>query len=203
MGQKTGQPKDKPPTAHKKSRRSITDMINDTALNPRQSRFAIAFAKSRLKTQAAVIAGYKGPPAQAGYQAFKALQKKAPEVIAAMGITLESIIENHLLPKLNAQETKIAQHEGEFTDFVDVDDHRIQLDATKTMLELMDVYSPKDQVLAAQMGVKVVVIDVARPDYSNLVNVTPRNKLIDQKPVRPPHSPRKAVESAGDPRPKD
>jgi hypothetical protein len=66
-----------------------------------------------------------------------------------------------------------------------------------------------DEETAAQLGVKVVVIDVARPDYSDLINVTPRSKLIDQKPPRPPQAgapvvPRKPpVDPAEDPRPKD
>ena len=79
------------------------------------------------------------------------LKEKAPEVMARLGITLESVVEKKLVPLMNAVETKFAQHEGKFTDRVEVDALAIQLGATRTALELLNAFPPKDPQLAAQV----------------------------------------------------
>lgn len=153
---------------------SVKRLVQSGICTPGQSRFLLAFMATRNKALAARHAGYKGDYAQAGYQAFKAIAAKAPEVILNMGITIESVIENHLLPKLSARQTKLAQHNGRFTDRIEVDDHRIQLYALRTMLELMNAFPPKEHEQSAETGPKVIVVDVPRPDFS-MVNVTPRS----------------------------
>jgi hypothetical protein len=74
-------------------------------------------------------------PGQAGYKAYAALLEKAPDVIARMGITLESVVENFLIPQMNATETKLVQHEGKFSDSVELAAWPIQQRATRTMLD--------------------------------------------------------------------
>jgi hypothetical protein len=41
------------------------------------------------------------------------LKEKAPEVMARLGIMLESVVQKRLVPLVNAVETKFAQHQGE------------------------------------------------------------------------------------------
>jgi phage terminase small subunit len=162
---------------HIKRIQSVKRLVESGICTPLQSRFAIAFLETRNKTLAAIRAGYsKKNAAQSGHQAYLAIAEKAPEVIARMGITLENIIENHLLPKLTAKERKLAQHEGKFTDSVDVDAHAIQLEATKELIKLMGAYPAPES--GSNGGNVTVILDVPRPDHSKLkeaVNVTPTN----------------------------
>ena len=93
-----------------------------------------------------IEAGYKGNPAAAGYQAFKAIQRKAPDVIEKMGISLDNVIENYILPQMNATELKFFQHEGKVTDQREVVNWEIQHKATRTLLELMNAFPPPVQL---------------------------------------------------------
>jgi hypothetical protein len=134
--------------------------------SPRLSRFAEALIKARTLREAALTAGYAPKYAnQAGYRAMQELREKAPEVIARMGITLESVLYKKLLPLMEFQETKFAQHEGKFTEYVNVDNGAIQLQATNTLLRLMNAFPPEDPVLAAKTTVDVIISDMPRPRY--------------------------------------
>ncbi len=62
----------------KRKPRSLKALVESGLLTPLQSRFALAFGATHNKRLAAIQAGYKGNPSQAGYQAFKALAEKAP-----------------------------------------------------------------------------------------------------------------------------
>jgi phage terminase small subunit len=142
---------------------SVKALRESGLLTPKQSLFIKAFAETRNKGLAAIAAGYGGHPSKAGHQAFKAIAEKAPEVIARMGITLEAVIEHHVLRQMNAMEVKLAQHEGKFTDFVELPAWNIQQNGTHTLLELMNAFPLRDQGLSAQLGVEVIVNDMPRP----------------------------------------
>lgn len=144
-------------------------------LTLKQSRFAKAFMKTRSLKEAALAAGYSQKnPSQSGQQALDTLKEKAPDVMARLGLTMEAIIQNHLTPLLTSTEVRLSQHEGEFTDSVELANDGIRLGATRTALELLNAFPPKDPALAAQVGVQVIVLDVVRPDRS-AINVTPSN----------------------------
>jgi hypothetical protein len=81
------------------------------------------------------------------------------------GYSIPVIIEKHLAPKLYAKTTKLAIDDGKFTDFVDLEDHGTQMQAIDMMLKMHGAYAPKDPKEAAQFGVKVVIIDVPRPQH--------------------------------------
>ena len=176
-------------------------------LNEKQNKFIKAFWETRSKAKAAMIAGYKGEPRQAGYQAFKQIQKKAPDVIAAMGITLENTIENYLLPLCEANEIRAAQHEGKFTDYLILENHAIRLGALRHLHELMNAFPPEDQKLAAQIGVKVIVNDsIPRPDLSKYRNIAPQRPALPvvAKPNgAKPNGGAPPGRAPNDPRPKD
>ncbi len=62
---------------------------------------------------------------------------------------------------LKAKETKIATHQGQITDTLDVEDHRVQLAAARLLLELAGVFPSKaesqPQVAPTQINLSVVV----------------------------------------------
>lgn len=160
-------------------------------LTVKQSRFAKAFMKSHSLKDAALEAGYSPKnPTESGIQARKAILEKAPEVMGRQGLDLDTVIRKHLTPLLNATETKFAQHEGEYTDFVIVENLPIRMQATRTALELLNAFPPKDPALAAQVGVEVVIIDIPRPDYSKKAikvkaAVSTSGKVVDDEDDRP------------------
>lgn len=172
---------------------------------PRESRFVEAFLKTRNKTRAALLAGYSAKnPAQAGHAVMERLKEKAPEVFARMGLTLESVIEKKLVPLMDAQEIKVSQHEGQFTDIIEVDALPIQLGATRMFFELANAFPPRDPALAAQIGVEVIVNDMPRP-HRPTVNV--KTYLATQSSngskKKEPEPPAKNGDEPEDPRPKD
>lgn len=87
------------------------------------------------------------------------------------GLSIDHVIKNHLTPLLNSTETKFAQFEGEFTDFVELPNDGIRLPATRMAFELLNAFPPRDPAMAAQVGVEVIIVDVPRPDYSKVVKV--------------------------------
>jgi len=133
-------------------------------LTPRQSRFAKAFMKSRTLREAALAAGLSPKnPRQSGSQMLKQLQAKVPEMMDQHGLSVPSLIDNYLRPLLNATQTKFAQDEGEFTDFVDVEDNDIRERALDKAFRLHGAYAPRDGETPGGIGVKVIVLDVSRP----------------------------------------
>jgi hypothetical protein len=82
----------------KKKRRELT---------AKQRAMIKALAKTRHIGKAALKAGYSPKnPDQSGHQALQAIQKAAPELLAKHGLDDDSLIEKHLLPLMNAKETK-------------------------------------------------------------------------------------------------
>lgn len=153
-----------------------------------------AFLKSKGKitnAEAAVEAGYspKNPSASAN-QALASIKQKAPDIMDKLGLTVESLIQNHLTPLLHAEETRVFAHEGKIVDKINLADHTTRRYATRMAFDLQGAFPPADPALAAQVGVQVLVIDVPRPDRS-AINVTPaRTNRVDaggngHKPVDP------------------
>ncbi len=148
-------------------------------LTLKQARFAAALMKARTKREAAIIAGYSRKNIdQSANQAYNSILIKAPEAMGQAGLLLPAIIEKYLVPLLHATKVKLAQHKGQITDFVELDDGTTRLKATDLVFRLLDAYPPKDPVLAAKSTVDVIIADMPRPKY----DVEP----IDIMPTRPP-----------------
>jgi len=131
---------------------------------PRQSRFAKALMKSKNLAQAAIAAGYSPKyAAQSAHQALQGIRLRVPEILDQAGYSVPVLIEKHLAPKLTATTTKLVVEKGEFTDHVELEDHDAQLKAIDIMLRMHGAYAPKDPKEAAQVGVKVIVLDMPRP----------------------------------------
>jgi hypothetical protein len=154
-------------------------------LTEKESRLVKAFLNgAKTRGEAAIEAGYspKNPSASAN-QALESIRMKAPEAMDKLGLTVEHLIKNHLNPLLKAQETKIFVFEDEHAKKgkhtkrvlrVNLADNTTRRYATRMAFELQGAFPPQDPQLAAQVGVEVIVLDVARPDRS-AINVTPTN----------------------------
>jgi hypothetical protein len=157
----------------------------------KQARFGAALMKARSRREAAIIAGYSRKNIdQSANQAYNAILIKAPEAMGQAGLPLPVIIEKHLVPLLHATEVKLAQHEGQFTDYVELDALGIRLGATRMAFELLGAFPPEDPVLAAKSTVEVIVVDMPEQQWPDAINATPSNvnkpeELASAKPVDP------------------
>lgn len=80
-------------------------------LTARQRQLLKELSKGKAQGDAAVAAGYSPTnPNQSGYQAMKQIARNAPELLAAHGLTDDSLIHDYLLPMMNADETKFFPH---------------------------------------------------------------------------------------------
>jgi len=150
-------------------------------LTLRQSRFAKAFIKSKRAKDAAIAAGYSPKyAAQSAHQALQGMLLRVPEILDKAGYSVPELIEKHLAPKLAATTTKLAVENGEFTDHVELEDQDTQLKAIDMMLRMHGAYAPKDPKEAAQFGIKVVIIDVPRPQHGTF--------MADVGPAKVPRS---------------
>jgi hypothetical protein len=140
-------------------------------LTKMQSEFAKAYMTSRTLGEAAIAAGASPKNARnSGYQLLKQLRgKKVPEVMDELGLSVPELIHNYLRPLLTAKETKFAQEDGEFTDYVEVENLDIRDRAVDKAFRLHGAYAPKDPKEAAQFGIKVVIIDVPRPQHGTFM----------------------------------
>lgn len=145
-------------------------------LTPREARLVQAFRDgAQNKKEAAITAGYSPKNAsQSGAQALESIRRKTPEIMDQLGLSVPVLIEKHLTPLLHAEETKvyvIQSHEireGKRVRVtkalrVKVPDNTTRRMGTRLALELQGAFPPADPKLAAQIGVKVVVVDIPRP----------------------------------------
>jgi hypothetical protein len=82
-----------------------------------------------------------------------------------LGLTLPSLIENYLRPGLDACEVKVFYNGKQIVYSKELIAHEIRLRALDIAFKLRGDYAPRDPVLAAQVGVKVIVVPKElRPD---------------------------------------
>jgi len=130
-------------------------------LSSRQHAFLKAYAKGKTLKQAAIEAGYSKKNAdQSGYQALKAIKGRAADLMDEIGLTDRALIENYLVPLLDAGETKFF-NEGKKR--INVPALGIRHTALDTAFRLRGSYAPRDPKEAEQFGIKVVVVDMPRP----------------------------------------
>jgi hypothetical protein len=128
----------------------------------------VALTKNLLSgttiTEAARRAGYSEKNlAQSGHQALKAIRLRMPELMDDAGLSERVLIEKYLVPLLSAKDTKYFQHRGKITDKRTVPDNDTRLRALETAFELRGSYPSTYREDPAQTGVKVIVVDVPRP----------------------------------------
>ena len=92
------------------------------------------------------------------------------EILDEIGLTDRALIENYLVPLLEAKETKFFK-DGDKR--ISVAALGIRHAALDTAFKLRGSYASRDPKEAAQFGIKVVVVDIPRPPR-NAIDVTPR-----------------------------
>jgi hypothetical protein len=137
-----------------------------SALTDRQTKMAQGVAQGKTHKQAALDAGCSPNNIdQSAHQAMKAIQKRAPEIMDELGLNLKTLIEKYLVPELDATEVKVFNNDGEIIYSAPLVSHGARLQALDTCFKLRGDYAPKDPVLAAQIGVKVIILPKElRPD---------------------------------------
>jgi len=148
--------------------------------NKLQTRLLEELPTSKTVAEAATKAGYSTKnPNQTGYQALKALRGRVPEILDRLGLDEESVIHNHLLPKLTAKQVHYFQRDGEVTEIRLSENLDIQMQAIHRIFQLHGSYTPKDPKEAAQYGVKIIKVDIPRPadTFNQFVDVIPETAL--------------------------
>jgi hypothetical protein len=148
----------------------------------KEKKFVKALIEGQTPAEAALSAGYSGKnPSQSGYQALKQIKKRAPDIMDELGLDLRALIEKHLAPKLAATEVKVFCNDGKIIESKPYPDHGIQLRAIAMAFKLRGDYAPRDPVLAAQVGVKVVVVPKElRPDRQQFYTKREEEKSEDE-----------------------
>jgi phage terminase small subunit len=76
-------------------------------LTPKERALVKNVSKGKSLTAAAIAAGYSDKnPAQSGFNAMQAIQRKMPDLMDKLGLSDETLINKHLKPLLAAKETK-------------------------------------------------------------------------------------------------
>jgi hypothetical protein len=148
-------------------------------LTPRQTALTKNLLNGTTITEAARRAGYSRKNlAQSGHQALNAIRLRVPELMDELGLTERELIEKHLVPLLSAKTTKYFQNKGKVTDKRSVPDHDTRLQALDLSFKLRGAYTPKDPATEAQFGVKVIVIDIPRPQIGvKMADIRPGDLL--------------------------
>lgn len=95
--------------------------------------------------QAAIQAGFSEKnAAQSGYQCFKVIEAKFPQILERMGLTDSSIIDRYLRPALEATETKFFSFKGEIQDEREVIAWDVRTRALDMLFQLKGSYAPKE-----------------------------------------------------------
>jgi hypothetical protein len=130
-------------------------------LSSRQHALLKAYAKGKTLKQAAIEAGYSKKNAdQSGYQALKAIKGRAADLMDEIGLTDRALIENYLVPLLEAKETKFFK-DGDKR--ISVAALGIRHAALDTAFKLRGSYAPRNPKEAEHFWIKVVVVDMPRP----------------------------------------
>jgi hypothetical protein len=135
-------------------------------LTPRQNRFLKAMAKGKTQAQAAVQAGYSKKNAhQSGYQAAQLIRRNMPEVMERHGLTDDALIDNYLLPALQAEETQFIVTGGVKKPRIHAKKHPVwepRLRALDMSFKLKGSYAPL-QMEQAHRTVTTIILDIPRP----------------------------------------
>jgi hypothetical protein len=108
--------------------------------------------------------------------------------MSELGLSVPVLIDEYLRPLLKATETKFAQDDGKFSDFIDVENLDVRDRALDKAFRLHGAYAPKDPKEAVQFGIKVVIIDVPRPQHGTFMpdvgpaKLPPSNGFNGHKP---------------------
>ncbi len=96
---------------------------------------------------------------------------------------------------MEATETKLAQHEGEYTDYVELEDNTTREKATDMAFRLLAAYPAEDPALNSKITVDVIIADMPRPRYDvEPIDIKPtvsslRKEITNARPAEPAAQP--------------
>ena len=137
-------------------------------LSTRQKKYVEARLEGQSKTDAAITAGYSAKNAgQSGYQVEKAIAGRMRELMDDVGLTDRLLIEKHLIPLLDATETKffpwrkVTKHKTEqIIDEREVAALGTQIQALDMAFRLRGDYAPKHIDTEPDVSDEVTVINI-------------------------------------------
>jgi hypothetical protein len=130
-------------------------------LTRREQKLVEHVKSGKSLTAAAPLAGYSDKnPGQSGFQAMENIKKKAPDLFADLGLDDKTFIEKHIIPALNATQTKVALHEGKFKYSKTLVDWGTRA-RTNELVADMKGLRQKERENTALPGVRVVIINAA------------------------------------------
>ena len=109
---------------------------------------------------------------QSAYQALQQMRGRVPDLMDQLGLSEEHLIDKHLRRHLTAKRTVFFQKDGKVRSQRTVEALEIQSKALDMAFQLHGSYAPRNPKEAEQFGVKVIVVDVPRPQR-DAINVTP------------------------------
>jgi hypothetical protein len=150
-------------------------MAKRRKLTQRERAFIKQLPKNKTVKQAAIKAGYSpNNPDQSAHQALESIKLKMPELMDELGLTDKALIQNHLVPLLNAKETKFFQHNGKVGDSREVIAWGPRTSGLDIAFKLKGRYAERGAETSTNIGVQVIVVDIPRPNRP-AIEVTPAN----------------------------
>lgn len=132
-------------------------------MNARQGALLKNLAKGMTQKDAAIAAGYTPKhPGKAAHQALELISRNWPDELERVVGTKETVIEKYLLPLMNATERKAFNHNGEIVYSKPMVAWGPRYNGLDTYFRVAGAYA-KEIELNAQVGVKVVLVDIPRP----------------------------------------
>jgi len=144
-------------------------------LSTRQKKYVEARLERKSKSDAAITAGYSAKNAgQSGYQVEKAIAGRMRELMDERGLTVGLLIAKHLIPLLDATETKffpwrkVTKHKTEqIIDEREVAALGTQIQALDMAFRLRGDYAPKQIDTEPDVSDEVTVINFGEfPRYN-------------------------------------
>jgi hypothetical protein len=151
-------------------------------LTPKRVKFIKQLVLGKTLGQAAKDAGYSPKnPDQTGHQTLKAIQKVSPEILAEHGLTIDSVIQKHLVPLMNAEKTEFFPYtkRGQRKLLtVNVVDWRARDAGLDKYLRIVGAYQQEAQNTGPQFS--VVIINAAhRPNWSAMKRANESEKEVE------------------------
>jgi DNA-binding CsgD family transcriptional regulator len=141
-------------------------------LTRREYKLLVALRKGKTGTQAALAAGYSPKnPAESAVQARRNIEKKIGfDIYESMGLTRDDFIRKHLVPALEAKETKFFAHNGKVISKREVVNWQARLRAQDMTYQIAGEYKVEQQNFGPTF--KTVIINAEHRPPRAEVSVT-------------------------------
>jgi hypothetical protein len=132
-------------------------MLKQGKLTQRQQKLVKNLAAGMNQSAAAIDAGYSDKnPRQSAHQAVEQIQRRMPALFDKLGLSDRAIIEKHLVPLLNAKETKFFPYRKQIVARA-VRRRRIQKIDKDLLLETVQVIDVRE---VAALSTRIAALDI-------------------------------------------